>query len=378
MNITRATVALGLAALTVAVSPSAAADDTGGWYVGGNIGQSRAKINDTGINSDLLGSAIATTSIANDDHDIGYKLFGGYQFIKYFAVEGGYFDLGTFGFNAATTPPGTLSGNIKLKGLNFDTVGILPITEKFSAFGRFGVNYAEAKDSFAGTGSVDVVDPSRRKRAANYKYGVGLEYDFTESFGARAEAERYRIDDAIGNNGDIDLFSAGLLYRFGRNTPPPAPPAAPPEPIIAAAPVPVAPPPPPPPKPTLPRKVAFSADSLFDFGKATVRPAGKQALDKFATDMRGATFEFITVTGYTDRIGSHEYNMKLSTRRAEAVKTYLVESAGIPPDKIVARGADGSDPETKPGECKGTKATKQLVACLQPDRRVEIEVSGTR
>lgn len=108
-----------------------------------------------------------------------------------------------------------------------------------------------------------------------------------------------------------------------------------------------------------------------------MKPAGKQHLDKLAADLRGVNFDVITVTGHTDRIGSHAYNMKLSTRCAEAVKAYLV-SAGIPADKIAASGTDGSDPVTKPGECKGKKATKKLIACLQPDRRVEVEVSGTR
>ena len=128
----------------------------------------------------------------------------------------------------------------------------------------------------------------------------------------------------------------------------------------------------------MPTKVTFSADSLFDFDKATVKPAGKQQLDKLAADLRGADFDVITVTGHTDRIGTHAYNMGLSTRRAEAVKAYLVQSAGIPAGKIAARGTDGSDPVTKPGDCKGKKATKALIACLQPDRRVEVEVSGTR
>lgn len=70
--------------------------------------------------------------------------------------------------------------------------------------------------------------------------------------------------------------------------------------------------------------------------------------------------------------------MKLSTRRAEAVKTYLVESAGIPADKIAATGINGSEPVTKPEDCKGNKVSKALIACLQPDRRVEVEVSGTK
>ena len=130
------------------------------------------------------------------------------------------------------------------------------------------------------------------------------------------------------------------------------------------------------------KKVTFSADSsadsLFDFDKSTVKPAGKQALDKFAADLRGANFDVITVTGHTDRIGSHAYNMKLSTRRAEAVKAYLVESAGIPAGKIEAKGVDGANPVTKPGECKGKKATKKLISCLAPDRRVEVEVVATR
>ena len=84
------------------------------------------------------------------------------------------------------------------------------------------------------------------------------------------------------------------------------------------------------------------------------------------------------VTGHSDRIGSHAYNMKLSTRRAEAVSAYLVQSAGIPAAKMLSKGVDGADPVTKPGDCKGSKVSKALIACLQPDRRVELEVVGTR
>jgi OOP family OmpA-OmpF porin len=59
------------------------------------------------------------------------------------------------------------------------------------------------------------------------------------------------------------------------------------------------------------------------------------------------------------------------------VKSYLVETAGIPEGKITARGADGSDPVTQPGECKGQRRSPELIACLQPDRRVDVEVTGT-
>ena len=262
-------------ALAAIASPFAMADDSG-WYGGVNVGQSRAKIDDARITGGLLGGGFTTTSITDDDRDTGYKLFGGYQFNKNFALEGGYFDLGKFGFTATTVPAGTLSGNIRLKGVNLDAVGILPITDKFSAFGRVGLNYAQARDSFTGTGLVNVLNANPSKRDTNVKVGLGLQYAVTEALAMRVEAERYRINDAVGNKGDIDLVSFGLIYRFGGKTPAPAPRAAAPEPVAAApAPQPVAvtPPPPPPPAPA-PTKVTLSADSLFDFGKATVKPDG--------------------------------------------------------------------------------------------------------
>ncbi len=399
MKLARDSGIFGLAALAVIASPLVVADDPG-WYIGGNVGQSRAKIDDAGITNGLLGNGFTTSAITHDDRDIGYKLFGGYPFNKNFALEGGYFDLGEFGYTATTVPRGTLNDNIKLKGLNLDAVGILPITTRFSAFGRVGVNYAEANNSLRGTGSVSVPNPDSSKRDANYKVGLGLQYDLTASLAMRAEAERYRIDDAVGNRGDIDLVSLGLVYRFGKTAVPPA--RAEPEPVIALAPPPavvtpppppepevVSPPPPPPvvvaappPSAPVPTKVTFaadsSADSLFDFGKLTIKPGGKQALDKFSADLKGADFDVITVTGHTDRIGSPANNLKLSVRRADAVKAYLVDSTGIPASKIEAEGVGETHPITSHGECKGKKATKKLVACLAPDRRVEVEVKAKR
>lgn len=374
MKLAKVSGTLSLAALAVIASPFATAADTG-WYGGANIGQSRAKIDDARINSGLLANGFATSSIIDRDNSTGGKIFGGYQVNRNFALEGGYFNLGKFGYTANTVPAGTLNGNIRLQGLNLDLVGILPITEKLSAFGRAGVIYAQARDSFTGTGAVNVTNPNPSKNQANYKLGLGMQYAFTDTLAMRAEMERYRINDAVGNKGDVDLFSVGLVYWFDGKTPARQAPA--PE-YVAAAPAPqpaVVTPPPPPPAPT---KVTFSADSLFDFDQATMKPAGKQAIDKFSSDLKGTDFDVINVTGHTDRLGSHAYNMKLSTRRAEAVKSYLVESAGIPSGKIGAKGVNGSEPVTKPGECKGSKPTKKLIACLQPDRRVEVEVSGTK
>ena len=184
---------------------SAALADDAGWYLGFNAGQSRAKIDNSRIADDLLIDGFTTTSIGDENKHFAFKTFGGYEFNRYFALESGYFDLGRFGFRADTLPPGSLRGQIKIKGANFDAVGSIPIGDKFSLFARAGAIYAESKDTFVGTGAVAVLDPSPHKWKANYKYGFGAQYDFTRYVGVRLEAERYRIDDAVGNKGDIDL-----------------------------------------------------------------------------------------------------------------------------------------------------------------------------
>jgi OmpA-OmpF porin, OOP family len=378
-----ASATLMVAALTAIVSPCALAD-AAGWYGGLNLGQSRAKIDDARIINGLMVGGFSSATIADDDRDTGYKLFGGYQLNRHFAVEAGYFDLGKFAFKATTIPLGTFGGDIKVRGVNLDLVGILPLSEKFSAFGRIGVNRAKADDTFSGTGLVRVLKSSASQRATNAKAGLGLQYALNDSLGVRAEVERYRINDGVGNRGDIDLISLGLVYRFGARKPVYVARTTTPEPVAVAPrvvlpePAPPVVTPPPVAVPPPPRKFTFSADALFEFDKANIKPEGRQALDKFAADLAGTTYDLIMVTGHTDRLGSRAYNAALSTRRADAVKAYLVAPAGIPAARITARGVDESQPVTKPGECKGKSATKALIACLQPDRRVEVEVSGTK
>lgn len=358
----------GLLVLATIV-PFAMADDAG-WYVGAGAGQSFSNLEHEEMSNSALGSGFTTSAFSVDERDMGYKIFGGYQVNRFLAIEGGYFNLGKFDFHSETLPAGALRGDIEVQGLNLDAVGLLPLTSKFSAFGRIGVIRAESNDEFLGTAPATVAESSNTHRETSYKFGAGLQYALSDSVAVRAEAERYRVNDARGGDDDIDLYSVGILYRFGQKKPEPVAYVAPPAPVAPPPPAPVAPPP--------PRKVSFSADSLFDFNKEDVKPSGKRELDQFATELKGTKYEVITVTGHTDRIGSHDYNLKLSTRRAEAVKAYLVGSLGIPEDKVVVRGVNGAEPVTKPDDCKGTKKTKELIACLQPDRRVEIEVSGTK
>lgn len=85
--------------------------------------------------------------------------------------------------------------------------------------------------------------------------------------------------------------------------------------------------------------------------------------------------EVIIAVGHADRFGSDKYNQKLSEKRAEAVKTFLV-GKGVEPNRVYTEGKGEKQPITKPDQCKGPKS-KKVVECLQPDRRVEIEVIGT-
>lgn len=123
-------------------------------------------------------------------------------------------------------------------------------------------------------------------------------------------------------------------------------------------------------------RVTLDADALFDFDKAVLRPAGREALDGFIGQIKGIAPESITAVGHTDRFGSDSYNQNLSEQRVAAVKTYLV-SKGIEPTNVHTEGRGETQPITKADECTGAKSAK-VIACLQPDRRVEVELIGTR
>ena len=142
--------------------------------------------------------------------------------------------------------------------------------------------------------------------------------------------------------------------------PPPKPAAAPPPPPAPA------PAPPPPPKPVT-EKVTFAADVFFDFDKSVLKPEGKAKLDELVTKLKGIALEVIIAIGHTDSIGTVEYNLKLSVRRAEAVKAYLV-SKGIEPNRIYTEGKGKAQPIADNRTAEGRAK----------NRRVEIEVVGTR
>lgn len=142
-----------------------------------------------------------------------------------------------------------------------------------------------------------------------------------------------------------------------------------PAPAPVAAPPVVAPPPPPAPAPQPPAatKVTYAADAFFDFDKAVLKPEGKAKLDDLVEKVKGINLEVIIAVGHTDAVGNDAYNQKLSVRRAEAVKAYLV-SKGIEKNRVYTEGKGKKQPVADNKTAEGRAK----------NRRVEIEVVGTR
>ncbi|WP_028602756.1 outer membrane protein OmpA [Ottowia thiooxydans] len=151
----------------------------------------------------------------------------------------------------------------------------------------------------------------------------------------------------------------------------PAPaPAAAPAPAPGAAPAPAATPAPaaaPAPAPVAASKVTYAADAFFDFDKSVLKPEGRAKLDDLIGKVKGINLEVIIAVGHTDSVGSNAYNQRLSVRRAEAVKAYLV-SKGIERNRIYTEGKGKTQPVADNRTAEGRAK----------NRRVEIEVVGTR
>jgi len=153
--------------------------------------------------------------------------------------------------------------------------------------------------------------------------------------------------------------------------------------VAAPPPVAVAPPPPaptplvvaPPPQPPVIEQISLSSDVLFAFDKAELKPEGMKKIDDIAGRLKGANVQMINAIGHADRIGPDKYNQQLSEKRAAAVKEYLAQK-GVETSKVRSEGRGKSDPVTG-DQCKGMSGAK-LISCLQPDRRVDIEVRGEK
>jgi OOP family OmpA-OmpF porin len=171
------------------------------------------------------------------------------------------------------------------------------------------------------------------------------------------------VDNWRNASGDVWKNASGDCWRNGVWTPATAAPGCGAAPAAQAAPAPA----PAPAQAPVASKVTYAADAFFDFDKSVLKPAGKAKLDDLVSKVKGINLEVIIAVGHTDSVGTDAYNQKLSVRRAEAVKAYLV-TKGIEKNRIYTEGKGEKQPiadnATKEGRAK--------------NRRVEIEVVGTR
>lgn len=334
-----------------------------GFYLGGNVGLSSGEIDAESIRRHLARSGLTMTSIETDEHGVGFKLLGGYRFHKHFALEAGFFDLNELGFTASTSPPGTMTGIMAVRGVSLDPVLMIPFAPRLSSLLRAGVNYHETETDYSASGSVSA-PADRTLRSTKYKYGAGLQYDLSAPFSMRFEAEHYRIDDAVGNDGDMQLFSLGLVYRFlTARAPAPAHVAAPPpavvayrEPVLVVVPA--------------PRTEEYCSilDIAFEINADEIQREEKERLAVVGTFLEKYPQATAVIEGHTDDIGTAEDNLALSQRRAESVVAYLVETFRIADGRLQAVGYGESRPLVDNDTEEGKRLNRRIgavIACAQ-------------
>lgn len=186
------------------------------YYGGVGLGTAR-----TGISSKALGITGATaTSLSRDENDFGGKIFAGYRLHPYWAVEGGYVDLGKASAKRSMSAPvGSISMDSSNTGWFIDFVGRMPIGNGFSLIGKVGQISSETRTHLSAGGAVSLAPGTAshyKERETNWKYGAGAEYEISKTMAVRSEVELYRKlgkDDA-GGEYEVGLFSLNLLLKF--------------------------------------------------------------------------------------------------------------------------------------------------------------------
>lgn len=209
MRATRMIAAAVLVLSGLVAAPQASA--RGPFYFGASVGA-------TDIDSDIAIPGLITSGTV-DGRDTGFKIFGGYEFFKYFAVEIALVDLGKASYSGSFYGFPVTGGKVEVWGFNASAVGILPLSPDFSLFGKLGVLGWEAKwsDTTGGTRY------SSTENGGDLSIGVGASYNFAKNFSARFEWERFKAgggeDYSTGlpnstGSANIDFLSLGVLYKF--------------------------------------------------------------------------------------------------------------------------------------------------------------------
>lgn len=283
-----------------------------------------------------------------------YGVFGGYQITDNFAVEAGYDFYGKLRGHDGDSERARHTAH----GLNLSLKASYPVAyvDGLDVYGRLGAALIRSDYAVHEDGEKTL---SEHKLKVSPVFAAGVEYAILPELAARLEYQWVakvgkvsQFADDVSYSPSIGSVSLGLSYRFGQNEQAPAPAVE-----------------------VVNKKFALSSDVLFAFGKANLKPEAAQSLDNLQQEIsKVGTLSSVEVAGYTDRIGSDKYNLKLSQDRANTVANYLV-SKSVSPDVIKAVGYGKANPVTG-NTCDAVKGRKALIACLAPDRRVEVSVSG--
>ena len=269
-----------------------------------------------------------------------------------------------------------LSGHYKQTLLGVDALYLFN-RNKLRPFLLAGLGYARNDVDY--TYAAVPVDGTKNSWMANV--GVGLQYYFTDNIGLQADVRHvwsrargiaagtgFTDSGTIGNN----YFNLGVIFKFGAPkkmataAPVASSPAMEPPQQAPAEPVPA------PHEPVF-AKISLQAEVLFDFDKSVLKESGKNILDEEVVKKMKAhpEVELVLITGHADRIGDDNYNQRLSESRADSVKQYIA-SQGIADDRLHAIGKGEREPVV---DCKGIRG-KKLIDCLQPNRRVVVEIEA--
>ena len=354
-----ALVVAGLAAASVAQ----AAPQENTFYAGVKAGQ--ASFHD-GIkaNTDATNPRNLDFGTGYNRNSFTYGVFGGYQILNRdnlgLAVELGYDDFGRVKFKEA----GKVAAKHTNHGTHLSLKGSYEVLNGLDVYGKAGVALVRSDYKFydVATGARDHEEGRHSLRTSGL-FAVGAEYAVLPELAVRLEYQwltrvgKFRTQDSHNSSVDynpwIGSINAGVSYRFGQGAAP----------VVAAPEV-------------VSKTFNLNSDVTFAFGKANLKPQAQAALDGIYGEIAQVNNAKVAVAGYTDRIGSDAGNLKLSQRRADTVANYFV-AKGVSADAISATGYGKANPVTG-ATCDQVKGRKALIACLAPDRRVEIAVNGTK
>jgi hypothetical protein len=180
------------------------------WYAGASVGGSRYEDEANSIRKDL-NSAGLTGTVSTDTMALAWKVFGGYQINRYFGAEIGFVDLGEESASTSISVPisAAIAGKAQVRGINFGATAGMPVLERGQIFGKLGGFLwdldASASTSLPGVGRIFDDDGGFA-----LSFGVGASYRIFDHVDLRIDWDRFQ--DL--NDTNVDLFSAGVAYRF--------------------------------------------------------------------------------------------------------------------------------------------------------------------